>query len=235
MFLSLAFASKEDLGWDPSVRPFIREDGERSFHIDVDGETYETVHFLSGSSSEELLGHATRVWVVRHLASGESSVLKDVWVEDERDLEHNIYEDILRDVEAKYGVDARKEAASHLLTPTRHWLVRMNDVEDHTINVMMRGHEPSFRRKFRVETSRGYKIAPSRSEPCSSSGVKIQDPRLDDLRNPLPWCNHLRKVVGRRHYRIVFKEIATPVHTLRNLAEVFTVLEDGAKGIFPLC
>ena len=217
------------------MRLFTRDDGERAFHIDVDGETYETIRTLASASSEELIGHAARVWAVRHLASGESCVLKDVWVEDDRALEHIIYEDILRDVEVKYGADVRKEVALHLLTPTRHWLVHTNDVEDHTIAVMMRGHQPSFKRKFRVETSRGYKIISSGTESCSSSGVEIKDSISEDLRNPLPWCNHLRKVIGRRHYRVVFKEIAKPVHALRNLADVFTVLKDSTRGAVLMC
>ncbi|OCB90616.1 hypothetical protein A7U60_g2134 [Sanghuangporus baumii] len=231
VFLSLAFASKEDLGWDPTVRPYIRGDGERVYHIDVDGEIYETDRILASSSAEELVGHATRVWMVRHLHSGESYVLKDVWVEDGRDLEHIIYEDILHDVETKYSVDARKEVASHLLTPTAHWLVHVNGVEDHTTTVMMREYLPSFRRKFRVEITGPNEISKSESESCSSYDIEIQDSIRDDLRMPLPWCNPVRKVIGRRHYRVLFKEIATAIYTLRNLGEVFTVLGDSTKAL----
>ncbi|KAL5479068.1 hypothetical protein ACEPAI_2356 [Sanghuangporus weigelae] len=231
IFLSLAFASKEELGWDPTIRPSIRGDGERVYHIDVDGETYETDRILASSSAEELVGHATRVWVVRHLISGESYVLKDVWVEDGRDLEHIIYEDILRDVETKYGVDARKEVASHLFTPAAHWLVHVGGMEDHTTMVMMREYLPSFKRKFRVEITGPDEISTSELDSCSSYDMEIQDSIRDDLREPLPWCNPVRKVIGRKHYRVVFKEIANAIHTLRNLAEVFTVLGDSAKAL----
>ena len=42
VLLSLSFASAEELGWDPTIRPFIGPDGNRLFRIDVDGQTFET-------------------------------------------------------------------------------------------------------------------------------------------------------------------------------------------------
>ena len=36
VILSFAFASKEEVGWDPTIRPFVRADGTRQYRIDVE-------------------------------------------------------------------------------------------------------------------------------------------------------------------------------------------------------
>ncbi|OCB90618.1 hypothetical protein A7U60_g2136 [Sanghuangporus baumii] len=58
VFLSLAFASKEELGWDLTIRPFIRSDGKRVY---VDDNTYETKDVLADNVADVLVSHATRV------------------------------------------------------------------------------------------------------------------------------------------------------------------------------
>ena len=149
IFLSIAFATKEELGWDPTISPFVGDDGCRAYRINVDDETYETEQGLS-DSDDALIGQATRVWRVRHVSSGELAVLKDVWVEDDRDMEHEIREAILRDIGAKYGEGVREEAKSHLLTPIAHCLVRVHGEPDYTTLIMMRDYTPSMRRRLKV-------------------------------------------------------------------------------------
>ncbi|KAL5525405.1 hypothetical protein ACEPAF_9275 [Sanghuangporus sanghuang] len=209
IFLSLAFASKEELGWDPTIRHVLRDHGEHVYHIDVCGQTYETEQLLSDFSSDALVSHATRVWTVRHLGSGASCVLEDVWIDESQQPEHDVRETILHDVEEKFGHEARQEMAMHLLTPVAHWLVTVDGKEDHTTTVMMRGFTPSMKQRFKIRV----KKARCRRE----------------LRAPFPRCLHRRKVYQRKHYRIVFKEVALDIYKVKKLTDVFSVLRDGAK------
>ncbi|KAL5520223.1 hypothetical protein ACEPAG_9436 [Sanghuangporus baumii] len=225
IFLSIAFATKEQLGWDPTIRPFVRSNGERVYLIDVDDKTFETEQVLSDFSANALVSNATRVWKVRHTGSGDSFVLKDVWMEDDRQPERVIHDAILQDVEEKFGSDARREVDLHLLTPVADWLVPVHGEMDHTTTVMMRGYLPSIKRvfKFRVKEP---KIVDARtgSFPLTSE-VKTHAVRRE-LRTPFPWCLHRRKLFRRRHYRIVFKEIGHAFHAVKRLSYCFTVLRD---------
>ncbi|KAL5479070.1 hypothetical protein ACEPAI_2358 [Sanghuangporus weigelae] len=228
VFLSLAFASKEELGWDPTIRPFIRDDGKRAYYIDVDDKTYETKDVLADNVADVLVSHATRVWIVNNEGSEEPLVLKDVWVEDGRELEHIIYESILHDVEEKYGTDVRKEVASHLLTPIAHCLVPIRGEEDHTTKVMMRGYSPSFNNKLSIDVKN---IAVSKSvdrKELSASDVSIQDSENGHFGAPFPGKNQSDKIIHKRHYRIVFKEVATGIYSIRTLSDMLTVLSDSA-------
>ncbi|KAL5496160.1 hypothetical protein ACEPAH_3077 [Sanghuangporus vaninii] len=222
VLLSFAFASKEELGWDSTIRPIIKSDGKRAYHIDVDGQTYETMKVLADDAAEELVSHATRVWSATHLDSGELFVLKDVWIEDDRDLEHCIHEKLLYDIEDKYGADVRKEVASHLLTPVANWIVFDGNKQDHTTSNMMRGFSPSFRQTFKVDirTLRARSDDGIDTLPCTDR---------EDMRCPLPWYNPVRKIFGRKHYRVVFKEVATALHTINDFASSFIALSDSSR------
>ncbi|KAL5479042.1 hypothetical protein ACEPAI_2330 [Sanghuangporus weigelae] len=226
VFLSLAFATKEELGWDPTIRPSIRDGGRRVYRIDVDGETYETDQVLSKRSSEQLTGHATRVWIVHRPGSDDLHVLKDVWIEDDERPEHSVYEMLLHDVEDVYGTDVRQQVASHLVTPVAYCLVRANGEEDDTTNVVMRGYTPSFKETYRVNVEN---LRSGDEDVLPSTEIGIEGLERGDLRDPLHWYNPVRKIVRRRHYRVVFKEVAKPLYAVRDLTDVFNVLSDSAK------
>ena len=178
VFLSLAFAGRDELGWDPTMRPVPRGNGGCVYHIDVNGETYETRETLSSSSADQLLGHATRVWRVCRLSSAGSQsedaslVLKDVWIEDDREPEHLLLERILNDVEEKYGANIRRKLASHVLTPTAHCFAQVGGKEDHTTNVMMRGYTPTYKDKYRVNVEH-LGCSEDRSKDNRDTGPKI--------------------------------------------------------------
>lgn len=227
VFLSLAFASKEALGWDPTVQLVTVKGGKRVYRIDVGGQSYETEEVLSDDVAEELVGHATRVWTVSRPGSHELFVLKDVWVEDGSSLEHAINEAILRDAEIRYGTSVRNELASHLLTPVASWLVSFNGEEDHTTNVMMRGYSPSFRDIVKVDVRR------LRTANNDGTAIVSSTPRYN-MRAPFPWHNPARQVLGRKHYRIVFKEVARAIDAIERPADVFVVLSELQKVRSPL-
>ncbi|KAL5520237.1 hypothetical protein ACEPAG_9450 [Sanghuangporus baumii] len=226
VFLSLAFASKEELGWDPTFRPFERQDGRLVYHIDIGEETYETDSVLSKNSANQLVGHATRVWIVHRLGSDVQYVLKDAWTEDDQKPEHLVHEMLLHDVEDKFGAEVRQKVASHLLTPIAHCLVCVNGEEDHTTNVMMRGYMPSFKEQYRINVEN---LGNHDDDNASPTEIGVEGLGRGDLKDPLSWYNPLRRILRRKHYRVVFKEIAKPLSTVRKLPDVFTVLSDSAK------
>ncbi|KAL5525387.1 hypothetical protein ACEPAF_9257 [Sanghuangporus sanghuang] len=227
VFPSLAFASKEELGWDPTFRPFIKNNGRLVHHIDIDGETYETCQTLSKSSADELISHATRVWFVNRVGSDVPYVFKDVWTEEDQMPEHSVREALLLDIEEKYGAETREEVATHLLTPVAHCIVRVNNEEDHTGNVMMRGYTPTFKETYRVNVENLGKCDDDDMNPSTEIG--IEGLGRGDLKDPLNWYNPMRRILHRKHYRIVFKEVGKSLRTMQNMSDVFTLLSDSAK------
>ncbi|OCB90629.1 hypothetical protein A7U60_g2147 [Sanghuangporus baumii] len=228
IFLAIAFASKVELGWDPTVRPLVRSNGERAYQIDVNNETYETEQVLSDNSADALVSQATRVWKVKHVASGKRCVLKDIWLEDGRDMEHAIHETILRDIGDKYGTEVKEEAALHLLTPIAHCLVHVNGEQDHTTSIMMRGYTPSMRHRFKIRVKRTTEST-SRTHHKSTESSVSEFRR--ELRAPFPHCLHRREIYRRKHYRVVFKEVAEDLYDVSNLSDAFLVLRDVLRWI----
>lgn len=230
VFLSIAFASREELGWDPTIRSVTTSDGRRAYRIDVDDQTFETEEVLSDSAADALVSHAARVWIVRNVESGERSVLKDVWIDDDRDPEHAVREAILRDIEVTYGDAARQEAASHFLTPIIQWFVHVNGIPDHTTGVMMRGFTPSMRHRFtfRVRKPR-IATAGDGLGHSTTSDAEMQLTKRK-LRPPFPHGLLRRNIFRRKHYRIVYKEVAQDLYTIKKLSDSFLVLRDSAKG-----
>ncbi|THH07036.1 hypothetical protein EW145_g3665 [Phellinidium pouzarii] len=191
VFLSFAFASKIDLGWDPTVSVSI-ENGIRIYHFTVRGEVFDAVEVMSDLGADAVIGRASRVFKVKR-SDGTFAILKDVWVDDDRELEHILRRKILYDVKKKYGEKGRKIVKRHLMTPITFGLVEVDGQTDHTTNVIMHGEDPSFTNTFRLVT------ATHRS--CDAQ-------QTQDMR------------------RIVFKEVAETLYSVKALSDVFTVLKD---------
>lgn len=201
--------------------------------IQVGENIYETVEVLSSFAVETIVGRGTRVYNVRDLRTGKHYVLKDVWVEDGRALEHEIREKILEVVKVTFGEDAQKKAARHLLTPIAHWLVPVGEETDHTVGVMMRGEEPPLDSIFELVIEKKENDDRSKGIGWSAaSDNEVGRKMKRRLGTPLPRGEdkERRKPYRRRHYRIVFEEVAEPVFVLTRLSDVFTVLKDIAKG-----
>ena len=166
----------------------------------------------------------------RRPGSDKPSVLKDVWVEDHQPLEHITYDMMLRDIEAKYGPEVRKEAASYLLTPVAHWVVCINGEVDHTTRVMMRGYEPNAKQglRFRVNNP-AYTDSRTGVQQNSLFQAGIRS-ITRDLRAPFPRYIRCRKILRRRHYRIVFEELGIPINQIDSAFDIFRYLAIVLKG-----
>ncbi|KAE9396579.1 hypothetical protein BT96DRAFT_922045, partial [Gymnopus androsaceus JB14] len=160
LYLSLAFSSSTDSGWDPSVK-FSHVDPlthKRIYEItvttkqgdEVVTEIYTTVSILSEVSADAM-GRATRVWLVVD-SNGKYRVLKDLWLDKDRAPEHEIRADILRDVHKTQDKATEEKLRSHMLTPIAHCKVCIEGVEDDTTAVMMRGYDLSDARMIPFRT-----------------------------------------------------------------------------------
>ena len=132
IFLTFAFASKLDLGWDDTTTPIL--DGERIlYNIKVGDRTYRTLKILSNFAVHTIVGRATRVFLVKDVASQKEFVLKDVWLAKGRKMEHGVQHELLLDIKNKVGEPDMKEAKRHLFTPVNHGIVQIQ-VNENAVN-----------------------------------------------------------------------------------------------------
>ena len=92
------------MGFDPSVK-LVQDDVQGNFyHIAVGNTQYKTVKVLHDLGADYLLSRATRVFKVKRVGNPEDNfyVLKDLWLEQDRKPEHEIYNEIIRNVENLY-------------------------------------------------------------------------------------------------------------------------------------
>ncbi|KAJ3710136.1 hypothetical protein DFJ43DRAFT_1142763 [Lentinula guzmanii] len=243
VFLSFAFSSAENMGWDPTIT-FSHRDSEnrRQYNIIVNERVYKTVKTLSDYSADNPLGRATRVWKVQD-AQGNTRVLKDLWLEHDRLEEHKIYENILQDVEKsnsatpEHKEKARNAVADRLLTPLDHCRVKVSGTADDDTNlVILRGYDMNKARTVVL-------ISPSQSNPPEkqSIGFSFSNDQDAEFITPASQDSGLQvpqRVVHnslqeteipndqRYHYRIVFEEYATTIYDERNLANILKAIAD---------
>ncbi|KAI5116303.1 hypothetical protein M0805_004644, partial [Coniferiporia weirii] len=220
VFLSFAFASKTELGWDPTVSVTIEKD-IRIYHFMVKDRVSKSVEVLSDKGADAVIGQATRTFIVKG-EHGNLAVLKDVWIDDDRDPEHTIHSNILSDVEEKFGKDVRKRVSKYLLTPIVADFVKVDNQIDHTTKVLMRGSTPSLENTFDLLT-----VEPVFGAARSST---------ESLQTSEPIAYEVMRGSGKRlhhrvHYRIVFREIGVPLHQVSKLSDVFTVLGDVSEAL----
>ncbi|KAE9389531.1 hypothetical protein BT96DRAFT_834726 [Gymnopus androsaceus JB14] len=222
LYLSLAFSSSADSGWDPSVK-FSHVDPlthKRIYEItvtmkqgdEVVTEIYTTVSILSEVSADAM-GRATRVWLVVD-SNGKYRVLKDLWLDKDRAPEHEIRAEILRDVRKTQDKATEEKLRSHMLTPIAHCKA-----------VMMRGYDLS-----------GARMIPFRTPPVpagpSTQSRGLALPLIEIPFRSLSILDHRQIRHSKRyrlriayHYRIVFKEYATTIYDERNLGHIFRSME----------
>jgi hypothetical protein len=185
-----------DMGWDPSVELLRHAEGN-FYHIMVGDTRYRTLEVLQDHGA--LLSRAARTFKVQKLGDNDDNtyVLKDLWLEQDRKPEHQIYEEIISDVGRLYPeqVDIVRR---HLFIPVDHTFVKANGVRDDTKASMMR------------------------NKTLVSQVVRLPIVAVSSTRHvhaPEETCHRV-------HYRIVFKEYATPLHKVKKMGEVFAVLAD---------
>ncbi|KAJ3752115.1 hypothetical protein EV360DRAFT_55794 [Lentinula raphanica] len=215
LFLSLAFSSLRDLGWDTTMSfSHVDSCSRRQYTIDVDGHQFTTTEVLSDASADSPLGRATRVWKVKDSA-GHPRVLKDVWLETDRKEEHEIVTDILNSAKSikpkpELDINYYEELQKRMLKPIAYCRVLVDDKTDY------------------VPRTTGSRLADGLdaiSEPLDSSVDSSPQDTSEQVDQVDATNVAQRKVVTysghhRYHYRIVFEQCATTMYDERNLGNV---------------
>jgi hypothetical protein len=153
-------------------------------------------------------------------------VLKDTWIDSDLLREGGIVDSIR--TAASGDIHDRRVAEEHFLTPVCHGDVWTEPgVLDDTANGLMRKlNIPTdddslflLQRKITQKSGSASRSGPaSRSDgPPTTSGVKSLDPPI-----------YAPKI----HYRVVLKEICTPIYKIKSLPDVMTVLSETVSGAF---
>lgn len=239
---SLAFATPEELGYDPTViRCYVKGEAGKEligyrFSL-ANGNQYETVSSLSSFCSRRILGRATRVWKVRRIKPEPKSApdgvekyyaLKDMWLYHDAQSEARIQADIFKKVNTineipqdEYEVDFKK----YFMTIADEEIVIIDQQEDRTREVIMRGHLLDENcNPFPLQETRPLK--PLRTNHISSHfGVSGETLGLEA--EPAAIVAHKPMV----HYREVFEEVGTTLDELKDLKTLFQALLCSLKGV----
>ncbi|KAG8725766.1 hypothetical protein FRC11_001534, partial [Ceratobasidium sp. 423] len=241
IILSVVLAAPVDLGYDPTVRAVTPNDvnSEPSYNITIHNadegtkRVYRTVGILSDVGADGMVCRGTRVWEVRELVDGvlvgPTYALKDVWVHEDRMEEHLLLWKIRTE---------QPEYSRHLLTPVDHGFVPPDpdnpSIRDNTHTTLRRGKELKPTQRFLCLRIVLPPMTPTHTTGSKSqktpSGSRDSVGHSDDIPNS-PWEGHrdwdYLSRHPRQHYRMVFKEIGTPVHDLRTFTDVFTAIQGG--------
>ena len=195
------------------------------YEIKVGNRTYKTIDILSNFAAHTIVGRATRVLLVRDVKSQEEFVLKDVWLAKGRQPEHEVRSNLLDDIQAKLGEPEMKEVERHLFTPINHCIVQTQvngkAVDDDTDEVIMR--------KVDLSGVKQFSVMDSIQEKHTVEAVG-QTPHTSEHVNTRATKPNAKGITHRYHYRIVYKEYATPLYEVNRLSLVMMTLEDLVKG-----
>ena len=220
--LSLVFADKVDLGWDPTVAA--EYDGkQRLFEFEVDGRYYKssTENIIAETRVDDVYTSATRIFKAFTVDDQEEKnpvVIKDYWPPDDFETEDVIWQKILEDIRDE---EERELFKRMTLTPIVSGRVRVGDGEDHTEKTILRGKGPINRHKIRLPDGTN-----ARDDSSSSDFEEADEQTPDPSRKP----KDRRTYKHRWHYRIVYQEYAVPYNKLRNLDDMLLVLVCAVKG-----
>ncbi|CAE6383769.1 unnamed protein product [Rhizoctonia solani] len=198
---------------------------------------YRTVEILSDIGAESLIGRGTRVWKVQELDDngerfGPFYALKDVWVHDDRPMEHDTLAEI------------KKQQPSY----ERHFLtvlcagfatVKIGDSSrpDNTKGTIRRGHDFSLTNQVlrpRATITENQDNSRKRKAPSTSGTAYEFIQYTPTARREDRWNHGYLSRTSRQHYRIVFKEVGVPVHRLRNYQDIITAITGGSEGLYAI-
>ena len=227
--LSLIFADKCDLGWDPTVNAKY-DGGKRLLEFEVSGKHYRTSsnNTLSDHRARGVHTSANRIFKAFRIDDKDRKypvVIKDFWLEEEDQAEDVIRSMILDDIS---DAEERDTVLSMTLTPVASGRVKVRGEEDHTEKTILRGKSPLKKHIIKAQNrmvvgGAGFRAADFGIRKQKKGGIGQDAGRqLEDNRRT---AHH-----HRWHYRIVYKEYAIPYDKLDNLDDMLLVLECAVKG-----
>ncbi|KAI0700876.1 hypothetical protein BC835DRAFT_1411725 [Cytidiella melzeri] len=242
-FLSQTYAKEHELGIDTTMTMVAAEgttiptyditmrvvntvgEGEKKQET-VEERVFQTEYLINGDGAKSLRGRGTRIWKVHRVTSDEedadrSGVLKDVWLDEDRQGEGDILEDI-RD-QSDISELAKQVLKRRLLTPIAKGDVFIDGVCDGTRTLITRGATiPEDANKFPLHIPVTHQPSHARTTvstiPSGSTNIFLPAPTHKVQR--------IVKYFSKRHYRIVFKEECKPLSEVKSLLDVFSTLYD---------
>lgn len=249
-FLSLLYTDERHLGWDPTMRIFRKADNDDiRYIISVQTRTstdptrvctdyYRTGRIVSDYGTIKLRGRGTRVWEVTQCTKeGEplpgdptTVILKDYWVDADRDREGDIHRQILDDAKQMGKYD---EVKAIILMVRAHGVVY---VDENTPDETSRRDHLSIPPKDQwldlmqvsEEHIQWVKAAWQEQRSEQSDSHQSRDIFLQTPYSPALCCSKV-------HYRIVFKEVCTALQDIEFLDRVLMVLSEACNGVFTRC
>ena len=187
--------------------------------MEIDGReiTTDSDRVISEFKAKGLIGSGTRIYKARLTTNKKDVVLKDFWLLDGRDPEPKIRDQIkssiTKDVDKSF-------ADNHILKPIAHGDVQVNGEKDHTKEVQLRGQSQDMSKQFDLPLPD--KEGGVKASTLGSKGVQNYARRIavELERNRRAGYPH------RSHYRIVFKEVATPIDEIDNVEDLLLVVSD---------
>lgn len=232
--IAFSYAPLENMGFDPTMT--LDWDGrprtKPQYLITVQSraspglvKTYKTTKVLYALGVEATRGRGTRVWTVREWVDGdmcgEELVLKDCWVDMERDVEGEVMERLER---AAKSPEDKEELADILLTVLIDGVVCL---KDGSMNRTVHGVE---RARLIAYNARFYRIARLPS-PCVSIGSSDDDTSfVDDFRNAIKLSEPLTFPPPKKRYRIAFAEICEPLNKIPHMEHRMWALSRASWG-----
>ncbi|KAK0491267.1 hypothetical protein IW261DRAFT_1436697 [Armillaria novae-zelandiae] len=232
--LSLSFATTEELGYDLSVTrvayPLPANPSEHTIQYDyhIGGKTYRTVECLSSFRASGLLSRATRVWTAYQINDPQhrKRALKDVWAPSNAQTELEIQLEIFKSIEKNHPEISQADREQYF----------MEILECEVVQTSQKCNDdmPVFVRKgleiigdlvlYNPETALVSRTMPG-SSISTPTGASLGNPDADNIPQPL------RLYKGRKHVRVVFADVGTPLSDIQQPCVLFKALSDALKGL----
>ncbi|KAJ7094079.1 hypothetical protein B0H15DRAFT_971330, partial [Mycena belliarum] len=143
LFLSIASATPESLGYDPTTSYFVDGAGAIQYKLTLNDVVYVTKQLLADNRAEEISGRATRVWEAYREDDPEqiSVVIKDLWTSIGAVQEGAQLEELHEKLRALVDPGTPRPPSDYFLTLVDHGFVPVaGGADDNTVDVMMHGH-----------------------------------------------------------------------------------------------
>lgn len=229
---STAFASDWELGYDPTARHrisngricldfLISDEGKETWYRTAEGILYNPDEHL-------FLGSGVRVWMANKLDESEEPVgpevvLKDYWILADARTEGEIQSDIFR--RAKEARRARGEPEGNV---EKYFMTILHDVP-----VAFHGQEDStelFMRTLPEEDGPVARLRPDNEDPYRWHSHFSMPCQCNGCRGLTTDCYPRPHIEHRRHRRLVFEEVGSPLEHLSSLPSLLRCLADSVKG-----
>ncbi|KAK0480485.1 hypothetical protein EDD18DRAFT_1363656 [Armillaria luteobubalina] len=231
--LSLSFATAEELGYDMSVTrvayPLAAKPSELTIQYDyrTGGGTYRTVECLSSFRASGLLSRATRVWTVCQLNDKKhrKCALKDVWVPSSAQTELEIQQEIFKSIEENHPEIEREYRKKYFMEILECEVVRTSDDCDDDMPAFVQEQlEIIGCLPLHMQETASVSRTMPRSIICTPTGASLANPDADNILQPP------RLYKGRKHVRVVFADVGTPLSDIQQPRVLFNALSHALKG-----